>query len=54
MLEFDRSTEAPFTLAQCGECDEGCEFCNRGWDLLPVCTLEELVQLLGSDPEVLS
>lgn len=53
MLEFDRSTEAPFTLTQCGECDEGCEFCDRGWELLPVCTLEELVQLLGGDPEVL-
>lgn len=54
MLELHRSTIAPVTLAQCGECDEGCEFCDGGWELLPVCTLEELVELLGSDQEVLS
>jgi hypothetical protein len=54
VLDFDRSTIAPVTLAVCGDCDEGCEFCDGGWELLPVCTLDELIELLGGDQEVLS
>jgi hypothetical protein len=54
VLEFDRLTMASFTLAQCGECDDGCESCDAGWMLLPVCSFEEFVQLLSSDPEVVS
>ena len=54
MLEFDRSTIAPVTLARCSDCDDGCEWCDGGWELLPVCTLDELIELLGGDQEVLS
>lgn len=47
-----RLSISPVTLAQCGECDDGCETCDgQRWELLPVLTLEEFIDLLASDPE---